>query len=115
MLPSCNVLLCEAAILAARQRAIKQMRDWRTQGLPSLKDKASLHMKMGPMTVPSGAEPYDIRYIDAMIPHHESAISVAQEALKTSRRAEVKALAAAIVTAQTAEIEQMRAWRAASK
>ena len=104
-----------AAILNAQQGEIKQMRDWRAQWFPDLQIKASLRTDMGPMTVPSGAEPYDIRFIDAMIPHHESAISMAQEALKTSQRAEIKALATAIVAAQTAEIEQMKAWRAAWK
>lgn len=104
-----------SAVLAAQQGEIKQMRDWRAQWFPDLKDKVSMNMDMEPMTVPSGADPHDIRFNDAMIPHHESAISKAQEALKTSQRAEIKALATAIVAAQTAQIEQMKAWRAAWK
>jgi uncharacterized protein (DUF305 family) len=44
-----------------------------------------------------------------MIPHHAEAVAAAKE-LKRSERAELRKVGKAIVTAQTAEIKQMRAW-----
>jgi uncharacterized protein (DUF305 family) len=54
---------------------------------------------------------YDLRFIDAMIPHHEGALVMAEQALQNSQRPEIKALANAILQTQAAEIEQMQAWR----
>jgi uncharacterized protein (DUF305 family) len=48
-----------------------------------------------------------------MIPHHEDAITMAQQALEKAERAEVKVIAEAIIAAQAAEIEQMQQWRSA--
>ncbi len=56
---------------------------------------------------------FDLRFINAMIPHHEGAVVMAQEALKKSTRPEVKQLAEAIITAQQQEIEEMKQWRKA--
>lgn len=57
--------------------------------------------------------PYDAAFIDSMIIHHESAIAMAQQALQQAERPEVKTLAQAIVSAQEAEITQLKGWRAA--
>lgn len=54
---------------------------------------------------------YDLRFIDAMVPHHEGAVVMANDALKKSKRPEVKQLAKAIVTAQDKETIQMQQWR----
>lgn len=48
-------------------------------------------------------------FMEMMVPHHESAIEMAEIALETSGRTRVRALARAIVTSQEAEIAQMRA------
>jgi len=45
-----------------------------------------------------------------MIPHHESAIEMAQVALAESGNSAVRDLAGRIVDDQTREIEQMRGW-----
>jgi len=63
-------------------------------------------MSLGPAD-----ESFDLRFLDAMILHHEGAVSMAEEALQKSRRREIRQLAEAILTAQSQEIEQMRAWR----
>ena len=63
-------------------------------------------MSLGPAD-----ESFDLRFLDAMILHHEGAVSMAAEALQKSRRREIRQLARAIVVAQSQEIEQMRAWR----
>jgi uncharacterized protein (DUF305 family) len=56
---------------------------------------------------------FDLRFIDAMIPHHEGAVVMAKEILNKSQRPELKKLAQAIIAAQDQEIAQMQAWRKA--
>jgi uncharacterized protein (DUF305 family) len=55
--------------------------------------------------------PFDEAFIDAMIPHHQSAIVMAKVAHEKSKIPEIKELAENIVSAQKKEIEQMRRWR----
>jgi uncharacterized protein (DUF305 family) len=58
-------------------------------------------------------EPFDRAFIDAMIPHHESAIDAAKAAATRAQKPEIKKLAADIVVAQEREIAQMKEWRRA--
>ena len=58
-------------------------------------------------------EPFDRAFIDAMIPHHESAIEAARVAQEQAERPEIKELARAIIADQQREIEQMKQWRQA--
>jgi uncharacterized protein (DUF305 family) len=50
----------------------------------------------------------DRAFIDAMVPHHQGAVDMAQVALDNAEHREVKALAENIVSAQEAEIEELR-------
>ncbi|QQR54548.1 DUF305 domain-containing protein [Candidatus Peregrinibacteria bacterium] len=52
----------------------------------------------------------DEDFLSMMIPHHQEAIDTAKVILEKSENAELKALAQAIVDAQTAEITQMEDW-----
>jgi uncharacterized protein (DUF305 family) len=54
---------------------------------------------------------FDKAFIDNMIPHHESAIAMAQVVLGESENPEIREIAGAIVDAQEREIEQMQSWR----
>jgi uncharacterized protein (DUF305 family) len=56
---------------------------------------------------------YDLRFIDAMIPHHEGAIIMAKDVLQKSKRPELQKLATDIISAQSEEITQMKQWRKA--
>ncbi len=56
-------------------------------------------------------EPFDRAFIDAMIPHHRSAIEMARVAYRESDDPEIRTLAEGIVEAQNREIEQMTQWR----
>jgi uncharacterized protein (DUF305 family) len=56
-------------------------------------------------------EPFDKAFIDAMIPHHQSAIEMAEVAYQKSENPRIKELAGNIVSDQQAEIEQMKQWR----
>ena len=50
----------------------------------------------------------DERFIDAMIPHHQGAIEMAQVALENAEHSEILALAEEIVAAQETEIGQLK-------
>lgn len=67
---------------------------------------SSMNMDLGPKD-----EAFDLRFIDAMIPHHEGAVVMAKEALQKSKRPEIQQLAQAIIDAQDKEIAQMKEWR----
>jgi uncharacterized protein (DUF305 family) len=63
------------------------------------------------MAIETNGQPYDQAFIDNMVPHHEGAVEMARIELAKGRRAEVKKLAAQVVSAQNSEIERMKAWR----
>jgi uncharacterized protein (DUF305 family) len=42
-------------------------------------------------------ESYDLRFLDAMVPHHEGAVVMAKEVLQKSQRPEMKKLAKEII------------------
>ena len=66
---------------------------------------------MGDMEISSDtSQPFDQRFIAAMIGHHNGAISMANDALTNAEHPEIKQLAQAIITAQEAEIAQMQQW-----
>jgi len=50
-----------------------------------------------------------------MIPHHQGAVAMANEALQKSKKDEIKTLANGIIKAQNAEIKQMQDWQTAWK
>ena len=52
----------------------------------------------------------DQRFITMMIPHHDSAIAMAELALGRARRPQIRGLAQQIKTSQSAENAQMRRW-----
>jgi uncharacterized protein (DUF305 family) len=52
----------------------------------------------------------DRHFIEMMIPHHQSAVDMANLALKNAKQPELKKLAQAIKTGQTKEIQSMKAW-----
>lgn len=54
---------------------------------------------------------YDKRFIDLMIPHHEAALMMAEDALKNATHPEIKEMAQKIIDTQQKEIEQLKAWR----
>lgn len=54
---------------------------------------------------------YDKRFIDMMIPHHQAAIMMAEDALKNATHPEIKEMAQKIIDTQQKEIEQLKTWR----
>ena len=115
------------AIGVAQSQEIKQMQDWRLSWYPlAPQEPVMWHEEMGHQmamtpemisamrmdTDLGAADPeFDLRFLQAMIQHHEGALVMAREALEKSKCPEIRQLATAIVTTQQAEIEQMRAWQ----
>jgi len=56
---------------------------------------------------------FDLRFIDAMVLHHQGALAMAETAIAESQRPEVLALSSQIISAQRGEIVQMQRWRQA--
>ncbi len=99
-------------IINDQQREVDQMNGWRQQWYPDLAPTGGMGMDMGDMTVGGDAnQPYDQRFITAMIDHHTSAIEMAKDALNKAEHPEIKQLAEQIITAQEAEIAQMQQWQ----
>ena len=92
-------------------KAIKR-REFGTSQVPMEMDAGEMEA-MG-MTDPdelANKDPFDKAFIDAMIPHHRSAISMAQVALEEGDNPEIREIARKIVGAQKREIAQMQEWR----
>lgn len=65
-----------------------------------------------PMSTPAAAlPPFDLAFIDAMVPHHEGAVAMSEVALNRVEHPELRDLALRIIDAQRAEQAQMAGWR----
>jgi uncharacterized protein (DUF305 family) len=72
----------------------------------------SMSMETGDMArqmVVQNGKYSDRRFIDAMVPHHQGAIAMAQVALKNAEHEQIKELSRNIVSTQQAEIEELKA------
>ncbi len=58
------------------------------------------------------ADPFDEAFLEAMMPHHQSAIEASQIVLAETQRPEIRSLAEEIIASQQAEIDQMEMWLA---
>lgn len=106
-------------IVSAQDGEITKMKAWRKAWYGSDQIPASTTggmAGMGGMGVDlaqlENAQPFDKAFIDAMIPHHQSAIAMAKEAQTKATHPEIKELAGQIIAAQQRELDQMKAWRA---
>lgn len=116
-------------VIAAQNQEIKEMKQWRQAWYPKADSKSVAYapqmghqMAMTPQQMQGmmmmgnlGAADaqFDLRFINAMIPHHQGAIAMAKDALSKSKRPEIRKLAQDIIAAQQQEIEQMQEWRKA--
>ncbi len=113
-------------IISAQQKEIDQMQAWYeqwygTDQIPEMDDEMMGRMMPGMDMHDMGmeaedledAKPFDRAFIDAMIPHHESAVIMAQHALEQAKRPEIKQLAKEIISGQQKEIGKMKEWRKA--
>ncbi|MDZ8189561.1 MAG: DUF305 domain-containing protein [Nostoc sp. ChiSLP02] len=114
-------------IIKSQNQEITRMKQWRKAWYPSAGNKPMAYhsqmghtMQMSPeqmqammMSQDLGAADakFDLRFINAMIPHHEGAVKMAQDALAKSQRPQIKQLAQEIIKAQDTEIKQMQQWQ----
>src|SRR5215213_8205292 len=105
-------------IVSTQQAEIEELKaikkeEFGTSNVPmemSQEQMQGMGMMMGPQQL-ANREPFDKAFIDAMIPHHQSAIEMAKVAYEKSKNPRIKELAENIMSGQQAEIEQMKRWR----
>lgn len=108
-------------IITAQQREIDQMRTWRDTWYGATRDSALPNMIGGGMMggmmnrdqmrqMMGANADFDRMFLQMMIPHHEAAITMAQQALGQAEHPEIKTLAQGIVTTQQAEITEMQGY-----
>ncbi len=114
-------------IIAAQEKEIAQMSEWRKAWYPNSGKKLMMWhaesnhmMEMSPevrgnmmmnMDLGSADDKFDLRFLDAMIPHHEGALVMAKDAIAKSKRPEIQKLSQEILSSQQVEIDQMKQWR----
>lgn len=121
-------------IIAAQQDEIAQMKQWRQAWYPNASVEPVMYdAQMGhTMTMSSDMQAamtmegdlgnaddeFDLRFIDAMIPHHEGALAMADQVLQADSdssqsvvRPELRQTSEDIVATQQVEIDQMEQWR----
>ncbi len=116
-------------IIKSQDKEIAQMKQWRQAWYPKAsKEPIAYNAQMGHampmsqdqmksmmMNMDLGAADasFDLRFLNAMLPHHEGAVTMAEDALNKSKRSEMQKLAKEIITSQNVEISQMEQWRKA--
>ena len=83
-----------------------------TEQSSGIKHSSGMNHNMA-MNLGTADAEYDLRFIDAMTPHHQGAVNMAKEAQQKSQRPEIKKLADDIIKAQNKEINQLKQWRKA--
>ena len=73
-------------------------------------DMATMMASMNANLEGKTGDAFDKAFITEMVMHHEGAVEMAELALTNAKHQEIKDLAKAIITAQTTEIGQMKAW-----
>ena len=58
-----------------------------------------------------GASPFDVVFVDMMIPHHQGAITMSEVLFRRGTGTRTRTLAEQIVASQAREIQEMRAFR----
>lgn len=98
-------------IQADQQRQIDQMLTWRAKWYPDTATPA-MHMEpeTGGMMDMMDGEVTDRMFLRMMIPHHQLAIDMAEDALINAEHEELKMLAQEIIDGQSAEIEEMEGY-----
>ncbi len=105
-------------IISTQQAEIEELKaikneEYGTSNVPmemSQEQMRDMGMMMDPQEL-ANKQPFDKAFIDAMSPHHQSAIEMAEVAHEESHNPHIKELAGHIISAQKAEIEHMTHWR----
>ena len=114
-------------IVVEQKKEIAQMQQWRKQWYPKASATPMMwHAAMnGEMAMTAGHKQsmmmsmslgeadagFDKRFLDAMIPHHQGAVTMGKDSLQKSTRPEMQKLAQSMITSQQSEINLMTQWR----
>jgi uncharacterized protein (DUF305 family) len=90
------------------QMSTQTMRDLDTLGVTM--SQSGMMMKMSDL---DGAKPFDRKFIDLMIPHHQGAIRMARAEFAKGKNTKLRSIARGIITDQAKEIREMNSWRKA--
>lgn len=112
-----------ANIVTSQSKEVAQLTTWQKQwGYPASPAEEShshemiggimsgMDMSVGSLERLSGDE-FDKMFIMAMTDHHQQAVDMARPAAKNAKHQELKSAAEAIISAQSAEIDQMKQWK----
>lgn len=103
-------LICNNKTVTVSQTAgMHQMADGTMMGNVPMDMGSMMGGMMAGLQSKTGDD-FDKAFISEMIIHHQGAIDMANEALRNAKHQEIKDLATAIISAQTKEINQMKAW-----
>jgi uncharacterized protein (DUF305 family) len=114
-------------MLIEQKKEIAQMQQWRKQWYPkvsatpimwhsemnhemSMTDAHKQSMMMS-MSLGKSDAGFDVRFLNAMIPHHQGAVTMGKDLLLKSKRPQMQKLAQGIVKSQQAEIDLMTQWQ----
>jgi len=113
-----QVLALARKINAAQQPEIATMKQWlKTWGAPMAVGSTSSMSHMGGGSTTDGqvielarlrGKRFDTLFVQMMIAHHQGAITEARRVVKATRNSEVRKLAQAVITGQSAEIINMK-------
>jgi uncharacterized protein (DUF305 family) len=114
-------------IITEQKKEIAQMQQWRKQWYPNAsatpmmwhsamnhemamtaEHKQSMMMSMSLGKADAG---FDGRFLAAMIPHHQGAVTMAKDALKKSKRPQLQKISQNIIASQQSEIDRMAQWQ----
>ena len=100
------------AVIDGQSAEITQMKAWHQSWFnkPYVADNSYMAMMGDVSQYKSGTDEADTLYIKGMIAHHEGAVQMAKQALGFTQRAEIKAMADAIIKTQTEEIALLKSW-----
>ncbi|WP_166481691.1 DUF305 domain-containing protein [Scytonema sp. UIC 10036] len=114
-------------IILAQNREENELLRWRKDWYPQASAEPVVYGGEGKSVMPMSQEQqqsmkmvenlgsadteFDLRFMNAMIVHHEGAVDMAKDALNKSKRPEVRKLAQEIIDSQQKEIDQMNQWR----
>lgn len=107
-------LVAVSAVNSGNQNMMRMMGMQASQMHQEAADDGAMNMSMDAMTSSlkgKTGDEFDKVFISEMIVHHQGAIDMANLAKQHAKHEEIKTLADAIVSAQTKEIQDMRAWQ----
>jgi len=115
---STEVRLTAKSIRKLQTLEIEKMKSWLSEaGLPTDEhmthagnDGMMTEQQMNDLSMARDKD-FDLQFLSGMIVHHRGAIKMAQDEIENGSNAKVKAMAAAIVLSQTAEVLAMDALR----